>query len=342
MHRRPTFSLIVPTRRRAEALRCFLDSIAHTAIHLAAIEVVLVVDTDDPESAAVVHDTLSLKHVIVPPGQTMGSLNMAGYQAATGDYLMLLNDDVVARTSGWDEQVLACLQRFPDGIMLVHVNDTLLRQNLCTFPLVSRTFCELAGGICPREYVRYRIDDHIEDVFNLLALLGQRRTVYLPDIIFEHFNAVEHPDAGRVYLSDPDILAVDAPRFDALFPQRKELAVRLLDYIEGGSDPAVTAARQHILAGIVDPFALRVPGRQQIVRAPWWRRAADEIRQPEKLFHRAAALCRRARGCVRQKGYLGLVRAGLRRLVRLLSSEPPGDVSAGPAATVRLVPHGEG
>jgi hypothetical protein len=322
MHQLPTFSLIVPTRNRAAQLRRFLDSIANTAARPETIEIVLVIDTDDAESAAVRHDMLTLKHVLVPPGLTMGSLNMEGYRASAGQYLMLLNDDVVARTPRWDRQALACIHRFPDDIVLVHVNDTLLRDHLCTFPLLSRTFCELAGGVCPREYVRYRIDDHIEDVFNLLAFLGYRRTVYLPDVVFEHFNAVQHPQAGRVYLSDPDILAIDAPRFDALFAARKECALRLLHFMEGESDPVVTAARRRLLKTIADPFSLRVVGRQKVLRAPWWRRAVNQLRRPGELARGTTALLTRARACVRQKGFSGLARAMWRRVVRLLSAHP--------------------
>src|SRR5579885_2560639 len=103
MPRQPTFSLIVPTRRRTAQLRRFLDSVARTATRPQGIEVVLVVDADDPASAAVRHERLAVKHVIVPPGQTMGSLNAAGYEASAGEYVMLLNDDIIARTRGWDE-----------------------------------------------------------------------------------------------------------------------------------------------------------------------------------------------------------------------------------------------
>jgi glycosyltransferase involved in cell wall biosynthesis len=318
MHAPPKLSLIVPTRNRSGPLRRFLDSVARTASRPGNIEVVLVIDHDDHESAVVGHSTLTIKHVIVPPGLTMGSLNMEGYRASAGQYLMLLNDDVVARTPRWDEQALACMRRFPDGIALVHVNDILLREHLCTFPLLPRTFCELAGGICPREYVRYRIDDHIEDVFNLLAFLGHPRTVYLPDVVFEHLNAVDHPQAGRVYQSAPDVLAIDAPRFDALFAVRKEFALRLVEYIEGGTNPAAAAARRALLDAITDPFALRVPGRQQVVRGPWWRRAIAKARRPEELWHGGAALLARAWGCVRRKGVAGLAQAVARRVVRLV------------------------
>lgn len=311
MSQRPTFSLIVPTRGRPARLRHLLDSVAATAARPGRIEVVLVADADDPESHGVCRPELTVRCVVGPPGRTMGALNAAGYEAARGEYVMLLNDDVVSRTRGWDETVLRCFRRFPDPVALVHVNDTLIRDYLCTFPILPREYCELIGGICPVEYRRYRIDDHIEDVFNLIAVLGHRRTVYLPDVLFEHLNAVQHPTAGRVYESDPEVLAEDAPLFDRLFPARKELALRVLDSIEGGNDPGVTAERRAVLDSITDPFALRTPGRQHVVRSAWWRRAPGV----------AARAWDRGVACYRRSGYAGLMRAAARRFVPLTSSE---------------------
>ena len=46
----------------------------------------------------------------------MGELNRAGYAASQGEHVMLLNDDVVVKTRGWDTIVLECFQRFPDPI----------------------------------------------------------------------------------------------------------------------------------------------------------------------------------------------------------------------------------
>jgi hypothetical protein len=305
---RPLFSLIVPTRGRPAQLRRMLDSAARTASHPERVEVLLVVDADDPASR-VAHPRLCVRHVVVPPGRTMGELNNAGLGASAGEYVMLLNDDVIVRTPGWDAVALACFARFPDPFALVHVNDTLIREHLCTFPLTSRAFYELAGGVCPREYRRYRIDDHVEDVFNMLAHLGDRRTVYLPDVVFEHDNAVEHPEAGRVYQSDPAILALDAPLFDTFLPQRKELALRVLAAIDGTADSAVERCRRDRLDAVSDSFALRVPGRQVVVRSPWWRGPADAARGA------AAAL-----GRARQKSASGIVRAIGRRARPLLTA----------------------
>jgi hypothetical protein len=306
MHPRPTFSLIVPTRQRPAQLGRLLDSLAATAARPQALEVVLVIDADDPASARVDHARLALKRVIVRPGLPMGALNGAGYEASSGDYLMLLNDDVVARTPGWDTRFRACFRRFPDGIALLHPNDTLFRDVLCTFPVVSRTFCRLAGGICPPTYRRYRIDDHIEDVFNLLAVLGERRVLYLPDVVFEHVNTVALPQGGQAYMSEPATLALDAPHFEALFAERKQLALRLREYVAGGTSPAARGAWRRRLEAVSDSFSLRVPGRQRL-----------DLRGRLHLGREwAAALLEQARGCVRRNGYGGLVRAVARRLVR--------------------------
>lgn len=284
---RRTFSLLAPTRRRTQTLTRLLDSLIATAAHPEQIEIVLVVDEDDPQSITFTYPALRLKHVVVPPGQTMGALNSAAYDASTGDYVMLLNDDVIARTPRWDEIIFARLREYPDGIVLVHVNDTLMRDHLCTFPLVSRTFCELAGGICPREYQRYRIDDHVEDVFNLLYALGERRAVYLPDVVFEHNNFVTMPEGHREYHADPAILAQDAPLFLQLFPQRKALALQLLERIDPVGWPDRQVAARQRLDAITDPFSLRIPGRQigaTVPRPPGlWARVWRAVRRRSTL-----------------------------------------------------------
>jgi hypothetical protein len=294
--RTPTLSLIVPTRGRPGSLRRFLRSVAATAARPTRLEVVLVVDADDPASHGTTYPGLQVRTAVGPPGRTMGELNRAGAAAARGEYLMLLNDDVVVRTRGWDDAVLAAAAHFPDRLGLVHVNDTLVRDHLCVFPLVSRRFCELAGGLCPADYQRYRIDDHVEDVFNRLAALTGPRTVYLPEVVFEHRNAVLHPTAGRVYEADPAVLAADAPRFDAHAAGRDAAVSRLYHEATGRG---VAAAE---LRALPDAFALRVSGRQVVVRGGWWDRVwADGTAALDRLR-------RRVRDRYRRDGATGLVR----------------------------------
>jgi hypothetical protein len=298
----PALSLIVPTRNRTDRLGRMLQSVVRTAADPDAIEVVLVVDADDQPSRDFRFDGLALRRVVVAPGLPMGALNMAGYGAAAGAYLMLLNDDVIARTHCWDRKVLSCLGGFRDGIVLVHVNDRLFGEQLCTFPIVSRTFCEMAGGICPRSYLRYRIDDHIEDVFNLLWVLGERRTVYLADVVFEHLRYVER-DGGRAYVLEETLLARDAPQFEILFPERKELALQLKATIGGPVTPARVQRWRATLDAIDDSFALRVPERHRV----------DS--EAQRFHCRVAAGMRRIPTCVKQLGWHCLAQAMWKRVI---------------------------
>jgi GT2 family glycosyltransferase len=226
-----TFSFIIPTRGRPESLLCLCDSIRATTRAPERLEIVLVVDRDDEASCAFQYPGLDIRKIQVAPGLNMGALNMAGYRAAVGKYLMLLNDDIVLQTRGWDDQVLEVFRNYPDGIVLVHVNETIFRERLCTFPFLTRTFCELAQGICPEEYVRYRIDDHIHNIFDLLTLFGPKRRVFLPDVVFQHLNTTE-TETGPEYVPKPEIHAFDTLLFDALLPARKQLALAAMELID--------------------------------------------------------------------------------------------------------------
>lgn len=251
-------SLVVPTRGRVEKLRQFLDSLIATTAEPNRVEVILVVDQDDPHTLSFRHSVMPCKMIVVPPGQTMGALNRAGYAAAGGDFIMLLNDDVIVRTQAWDEKILEVFRAYPDGIVLVHVNDLIFQDKLCTFPFVTRAYCEFAGGICPEDYVRYRIDDHIYNVFNLLAVLGRKRIVFLPEIVFEHTNTGAGIGTDR-YVPIPEIHAADTKHFDRLLASRKALAVNLAETIDRHLFSQLADTRRKVLDPIEDSVALRRP-----------------------------------------------------------------------------------
>lgn len=233
----------------------------------------MVVDEDDPASQAITFDGLSLVRVAAPPGLTMGALIMAGYHASRGKYIMLMNDDVRIRTPAWDDKTLAIFRSFPDEIVLVHVNDTIFKDNLCIFPFVSRKFYEFTNGVCREEYRRYRIDDHIYHVFNLLALLGHKRIVYLPDVVFEHLNAELNAHGVAEYIPNPQIHAQDTALFDALAPSRKEQAIRLAAWIDAHRRSMIDESRRNILAPYLDSESLRRPELIRIM--PEGRPASD-------------------------------------------------------------------
>jgi len=204
-----------------------LDSIQATTRNLDEVEVILVIDEDDRETAQFQYEGVILKRVLVPPSLIMGELNMSGYRAATGKYLMLLNDDVILRTPGWDDRVLSAFRSFPDGMVLVHVNDLVFLDTLCTFPFLTREFCLLAGGICPEVYLRYRIDDHIQGIFELLGVLGQQRRTFQGDVVFEHTSGVH-------YRVDPSVHEFDSRMFYSLLDERRRVALQAMRRLDGG------------------------------------------------------------------------------------------------------------
>ncbi len=263
------FSLIVPTRGRPAEFSRLLDSLRDTALDATSIEVIAVIDEDDQDSRAFEYTGLRLERVVVTPGQTMGRMNLAGYGVAQGRYLMLLNDDVVVRTAGWDAQLARVFERYSDGIVLAHVNDLIFRDSLCTFPILTREFCELAGGICRPEYRRYWIDDHIHHVFDLIHLLGYTRRIFLPDVIFEHLNTAQHPSGEPPYIPEPAIHELDRRDFEGLVEERRRLALACVERIEGSARSEQHEARARFLEEFPDSIAIRRPEH-----ALWWRAGA--------------------------------------------------------------------
>jgi len=260
------FSLIVPTRGRPAELRRLLDSLRHTAQDAASIEVIAIIDEDDLETQAFEYTGLRLERILVSPGQTMGSLNLAGYRVAQGRYLMLLNDDVIVRTAGWDTQLARVFDVHPDGIVLAQVNDLIFRDRLCTFPVLTREFCELSGGICRPEYRRYWIDDHIHHVFDLIHLLGYTRRIFLPDVVFEHLNTSQDRSGAVKYIPEPTIHALDNRNFEDLMEERRRLALTCVERIEGRASSDQHDARARFLEEFPDAIAMR---RRE--HALWWR-----------------------------------------------------------------------
>ena len=264
----PWISFLLPTRGKPDLARGFLRSLYETAHRPEEIEVILGVDEDDPQSHSLSHEGLAIKTVILPRGLTMGALNRACFDASTGRYVMLINDDVIVRTPGWDTTIYRAFARFGDDIALVHVNDLLFQERLCTFPILSRKAC-LEIGICPACYRRYRIDDHICDTYGLLACLGHERRVYLKDVVFEHGNYTTAGAArgnaapsfesgeGKVYVLEPGKFAGDSRDFAALLEDRKRDTCKLARLIETAAVESRQAAYETLLAKVRDPFGCR-------------------------------------------------------------------------------------
>ncbi len=261
------FSFLMPTRNRPDLVKRFFQSLADTTAFPEFIEVVLAADEDDPVSQAITEDRFQLTHVVTPKGANMGELNRACYQASKGRYVCLINDDVVVRTRAWDRAVYNVFSRFDDDVALIHTNDLMFEEKLCTFPILSRTACDEIG-VCPPGYRRYRIDDHIYDTYNMLAHTGYKRIIYLPDVIFEHDNYAHQGSQGsghvggndkRVYVPKQDIINLDAVDFDEAFATRKSDALKLAHIIEARKTTLAEERAKATLATVRDSHSYRRP-----------------------------------------------------------------------------------
>ncbi|PTQ67908.1 glycosyltransferase family 2 protein [Pseudomonas sp. GV071] len=180
-------SLLLPTRGRPELAKRFLESVVKTAEALHAVEVILYVDDDDTGSHHLDGRAL-YTHRIIGPKQSMGAYNTTCFRASRGQIIVLVNDDMVMRTVGWDTALRAMDERFSDRIYLGYCNDLLKKGGLATFPILSRKTCELLVDPYPAAYAGAFIDVHLFDIFKRLQHQGFDRFIYLNDVVFEHLH----------------------------------------------------------------------------------------------------------------------------------------------------------
>ena len=181
----PLISVLLPTRGRPQLVRRFLESLLATAEDPDGVEIVLYLDEDDA-SADLIGELAANVRRVVGPRVTMGAANSACLRHASGDILLLANDDIVVTTQGWDTRFRACHARFADGVYLAWPNDGFASYRISTFPILARRTCELLGDPYPAVYQKAFIDTELLDIFMRLKRLGPVRMVYLGTVVFEH------------------------------------------------------------------------------------------------------------------------------------------------------------
>lgn len=226
-------SLLLPTRGRVEMLARMIQSVAETASHPEAVEVVLYVDDDDTETTQFSVDDIRLKKIIGPRA-SMGIYNSKCFEKSEGGIIVLANDDIVIRTDGWDNQLRSVHRRHDDQVYLAYPNDLFKGRKLSTFPVMARSTCMRIGDPFPRAFKGAFIDYHTLDIFERLRRGGFNRIYYLEDVVFEHL----HFRTGK---SKMDETYQSRDRFgdDAVFlftgSCRRSAARRLLDAIRQAS-----------------------------------------------------------------------------------------------------------
>lgn len=177
------YSILCPTRNRSGRCKAYAESIFKTATRPDRVELLLYVDNDDPHKGQYQGWTSGMSNVILVIGEPISvskSWNVIA-RKATGNILMMGNDDLFHETSGWDVRLDEETAKFPDEIYCIWVNDKHKGDKLCTFPTVSRKWYETVGYFAPGVFFFFRNDTWIQD-------LGRRidRLHYVPNVTIEH------------------------------------------------------------------------------------------------------------------------------------------------------------
>ncbi|MDO8427134.1 MAG: hypothetical protein Q7T24_06440 [Deltaproteobacteria bacterium] len=182
------FSIFLPTKGRVPLAGRLLRSLIGTASNIEDIEVMLYLDEGDLPSRAISVPGVNIKKLVRPPGSPMGSIFKECLSASAGRYIMLMNDDAVFKARAWDRSIMSVFKRFPDRVALVYGNDLDQGRSVPTFPCLSRTACDIMGGVCPASFKNLHIESHLFDIFKELKKLGHDRVIYLKDVVIEHMH----------------------------------------------------------------------------------------------------------------------------------------------------------
>lgn len=233
---RPTLiSLLLPTRGRPALAARFFQSVIEQSIQPESVEIILYVDDDDTDSHELACSGLEIRRII-GPRLTMGEYNSRCLAEARGGIIVLVNDDMVIRTRGWDARLRELDDSIPDRIYLAYGNDLFKGGKLCTFPILSRRVCDLLVDPYPAAYRGAFIDYHLLDIFKRLQHMGENRIRYLEDVVFEHLHyRTGKAEKDSTYTQRGRF--ADDTNFLVLAEARKAAARRLLCAIRGQALP---------------------------------------------------------------------------------------------------------
>ncbi len=204
------FSLFLNSRGRPKELLSLLDSIYNTCHDITQIEILINIDLDDMENQEEVMEKILEKNypvtifLIERPKNLHTALNSLAEMTA-GNYLFVLNDDVVFLTENWDKIILDETQSIKNEVYYIHTTDTSMDKGnggyYSSFPILTRAAYEKLGYFMDERLVGLGADVCLYRVFNEV---GRIKKV---DIVLDH---IYHNTYERVV--NPDKTAIDMRR----------------------------------------------------------------------------------------------------------------------------------
>lgn len=179
-------SILTVTRKRPQRLLDMLNSFMNNASGSNKIEHIIVVDDDDELTIN------SLKNFpyqditkvyILPRTKLLSSLWNKAYEKCEGDIILPSSDDVLMRTKNWDIIIRDIFDKSEDKILIIHPNDGIQNEAMCTIPIMHRKWVEVVGYVLPPYFAADCADNWLHEVSSMLG-----RRVYTPSIFIEHMH----------------------------------------------------------------------------------------------------------------------------------------------------------
>lgn len=200
------FSIILNSRGRPAFLTNLLESIFRKAESPSLVEVIVKLDDDDYDTLSVVPllemAYPNLKVITSPrPDNLHMTINKMS-SISKGDFLFVINDDVIFNTENWDSIILSRalpkLKENKDNILYVGVRDTSIDKahdgKYASFPIISRESYNALGCFMSEIFVGLGGDVFIYRIFEQVDRVLQVEEVVLDHLLHLSLEQINNPD----------------------------------------------------------------------------------------------------------------------------------------------------
>jgi cellulose synthase/poly-beta-1,6-N-acetylglucosamine synthase-like glycosyltransferase len=218
-------SVLIPERGRPEMLERAICSLIDTAGPEERYEILVFIDSDDPEWAdREPFEHSRTRYMRRPRPITLGEKLNEMARAATGSVFWFVANDYIMKTAGWPAIFRQAAARLPNKIGIPYVTDD-MHPGHALFPLITREMMEVVGFAFAPWYPTWFIDTHWDEIG------------IMSDLRFQVPVEIEAPE-GRGKTHGMIDLAFWVNAFNELRPTRMRDAIALAERAHGAESAA--------------------------------------------------------------------------------------------------------
>nr|AGS49674.1 RIKEN cDNA A830007L07 [uncultured bacterium esnapd14] len=247
-------SVLCPTRERPAGLARLIGSLLRTAHDTTRIRVLCYVDNDDRQLAryrAYAARQVGAELVVGPPIGVPATWNALA-RAATGDVLVMANDDQFYVDYGWDlaldRAVSEYDRRYRDGVYCLYFDGGQYPDGGADFPIVSRAWYQALGYYSTEMFQQWQAERWIFDIAERIQRLHPVPGVFVDHLHYQDYKAPFDATYQRHRLTRDKSLA-DQALFIRMAPEREREAERLRQFITAAATPPPPVTKEKDVPG---------------------------------------------------------------------------------------------